>query len=502
MQTVSGSAAVGIDLGTTTATVMVRRGDDRPHLRLVDAGTDHIETDGTAPTALVVPASWDAARRQAHLEAAAHAGFAQAELVPEPEAAARYYTEVAGRELEPGTWLVVYSLGAASCNVGIVGRDGDRFTVHAAADTDAVGGRRFDRALLDHLSAKQRATDRGFWNRVDDPDEVVLRTRVLDLVRRAREQLTDRPAATVSECGIELTVTRLELDRVLAELIARTISLVEQTLDAAGVGPREPLALLLIGGASRTPPVAAMLRERLGVEPLLPDMPELAAAEGAALVAAEAPGPAAPPGGGSDLRPGSLRPFGLLAAILALLFGIATVVTVQLLSEAPSGIDDVGGNSTELRELGPLPEATSEAEATVEATESSPAESAAPDDAAEPATPDGAETATTDPPAPESVPSPSGDSTPTASTPDEEPEESSPTAAAVPDVTGEQLADAERILADAGFINVIEQGYRRTTEGPASEHCEVTEQDPAGGARASHNERITITYSYIGNDTC
>jgi beta-lactam-binding protein with PASTA domain len=72
--------------------------------------------------------------------------------------------------------------------------------------------------------------------------------------------------------------------------------------------------------------------------------------------------------------------------------------------------------------------------------------------------------------------------------------------ATIPDVVGDSLADAEQILTEAGFTDIRVEGLRRT--GNETIHCEVTSQSPEGGTEQSPDDPITLTYTYVGTDTC
>jgi serine/threonine-protein kinase len=74
------------------------------------------------------------------------------------------------------------------------------------------------------------------------------------------------------------------------------------------------------------------------------------------------------------------------------------------------------------------------------------------------------------------------------------------TSAEVPNVIGNTLAEARRILAEAGFHNVTVQGERRT--GSEYDHCETTAQSPGGGSQAEHGVPIIVSYVYVGSDDC
>lgn len=500
MHSVPGAVGVGVDLGSSATTVSTRRCDDRPETRHYVHHDDSPDgglaeairavRQGAASVALTVPAAWKSTRRLAHAEAAANAGFDVDVLVSEPEAAARYLAEAEGAPPMPGGPLVVCGIGAASCNVGVVRREGDRYRVEAAKSDDDLGGRAFDRLLLEHLAVRHRAVDPEFWRRAADPAETVLRTALLAEVRRARERLTEHPAVTVRLPGTdrEVRLSREEAEQCLTPAVLQTMAMVEDAMLDAGIGAGERAGLVLVGGASRTPLVATVIRHHLGIEPVVPDLPELVVAEGAALAAlarVEAPADE------EDPVPERLRTSpGVLVTALVVGIAVAAIVGAALMNRGPG--DSIGAESvTDDVGLGSLPIAPEESEpaATEEpAADPSPApETQATAGEATDASPE----PTPEVPAAETA-TPMGEATSGSA--------AEASTAEVPNVTGSSVADAQRMLAEAGFTNVSVQGERRTD--PGYDHCEATAQSPGGGTRAAHGDPITVTYVYVGNDDC
>ena len=68
------------------------------------------------------------------------------------------------------------------------------------------------------------------------------------------------------------------------EKVAQTIDLTMATLAKAKMEVEDIQEVLLVGGSSRTPLVAKLLREK-GLNPKIPKRPEIAIAEGAAIFA-------------------------------------------------------------------------------------------------------------------------------------------------------------------------------------------------------------------------
>ncbi|WP_100449191.1 Hsp70 family protein [Glycomyces xiaoerkulensis] len=493
-------AAVGIDLGSSTTTVMVCRGEERPRAQRVDPGSDELPT---APAALVMPASWDEPRRRARAAEADRAGFGHAEPIAEPEAAARYYTGVVGREPAPGTPLVVYSLGASSCNVSVVTAEDDRFTVLAADHLDDVGGRRFDELLGAYLAGRHRPDHPEFASRIDGTGDPADRAELLDRIRAAREKLSDWATVTV-DAGFGPELTRTEFEQVVADPVAATIALVERTMDRAGLTPDDPVKLMVVGGAARTPILASRLRERFNADLFIPAMPELAVSEGAALAALAGAAKSGTSGPVGDPRPHSMLPFGVLVVALALLFAIAAPIGVGLVRGDMAFTEVVGDSAIDLPELGGLPESESASESEAEPDRQDPP---APESSDAPGTP-----TTGEPPSIESETEPGAEPSESESEPPSDEPSTSPSSppasespdatGVIPDVTGESVSDAKRILAEEGFTEVVVHGRRRTHEGPRYDDCEVSSQGPAGGTERGYDDRITLTYTYVGTDTC
>ncbi|MEU5875579.1 Hsp70 family protein [Glycomyces sp. NPDC047369] len=483
-----GAAAVGVDLGSSTTTVSIRR--------IAESGTRDVrhsptraETTWSAPgdesslVVLAVPATWSATRRRAHAEAATGAGFAPSFLVSEPEAAARHYAEVQGSLLDPAAQLLVYSLGDATCHVALVRRDGDRYTVAAAKSADGAGCRAFDRRLLDHLASRLRHSDPKYWSRLQIPGESAFRDEVLDEVRTAREHLSSHPSATVVLPGLgrDLRLTHEDADRCLAPVLLRTVGLAEDVLHDADTEAGEIAAALLVGGGSRTPLVASVLGHHLGVEPVVPDLPELAVAEGAALAGLARLGDAAEQADAAPSWPGRLRTSSdVLATMLVVVLAMAAFAGVALLNRDGVDPDDIDADGLNLS----VPNPTEEAD---ESGSPPPEGESAP---VEPSEEDGSGTVPAEP-----LPSTQEPTTPPASA-----SPSLEAGAALPDVVGQSLADALALLADAGFTDVSTEG-QRVTGNAGYANCEVTAQSPAPGEQAP-GTAVALAYAYRGSDRC
>lgn len=254
---------------------------------LARVGREACRVAGATPATVVLthPATWGGVRTDVLSAAARQAGLGDVRLVPEPVAAAAYFTTVLGQELRAGRAVAVYDLGAGTFDVSVVSRDGSGFDTLAAAGLADLGGIDLDALVVEHarLLTKDAAADA--WGRLDWPrttDDQRARRTLWDGARAVKEQLSRHAAADLYVPLADATVrlTRDEFERAASPLLQSSVEVTLTTLRQAGV-PREALAgLFLVGGSSRVPLVASLLHRTLGLVPTVIEQPELAVATG------------------------------------------------------------------------------------------------------------------------------------------------------------------------------------------------------------------------------
>ncbi|MEH1017509.1 Hsp70 family protein [Micromonospora sp. CPCC 206060] len=253
------------------------------------------------PAVLTYPASWGTRRRQVLVDALAGAGWpppaapgdpAGTRLVPEPVAAARYFTDVLHRPVPVGSALAVFDLGGGTLDVAVVrnhGADTDgrpRFEVACSGGIADLGGLDLDAALVDQLGAVLGTTEPDAWQRLSEPESAAQlrdRRQFWEGVRDAKEMLSRSAVAPVAVPGVDHAahLTRDELEQVAAPLVRRAVAETGSVIAASGA-TRDGLAgLFLVGGSSRVPLVARLLHAELGIAPTVLEQPELPVAEGA-----------------------------------------------------------------------------------------------------------------------------------------------------------------------------------------------------------------------------
>jgi actin-like ATPase involved in cell morphogenesis len=234
---------------------------------------------------LTHPAAWGPNRRSMLVDAALHAGLARPNLVAEPVAAAAYLAHGMGTRLPSGAPVLIYDLGAGTCDVTLLRRQPRGFDVIGSDGLGDVGGLDVDAAVVAFL----QATYGVLW------DDAATRRHLWEEVRAAKEMLSRASGTlvTVPALGKEVPLGREQLEGLARPVLQPTIELTQALLRQANVDARTVAGPFLVGGSSRIPLVATLLHEALGIAPVVTEQPELVVAEGALYLTA-AP-PAAPP---------------------------------------------------------------------------------------------------------------------------------------------------------------------------------------------------------------
>lgn len=228
---------------------------------------------------ITVPAYFDEARRQATVEAARRAGLEPLRIINEPTAAALAYAQ-SGHAVGK---LVIYDFGGGTFDVSIVevGSPTD-ITVLSTAGDPYLGGHDLDNLLAGHALEQSGGSA---------PDEPLKDNDWLELVAEAettKRRLSTREEAIVAARGslpTQFKVTRNEFRSVIATSLKATQLLIEEALDAAGLTPKDIDGVLLVGGSSRIPAVADLIRDMFGRDPVMSINPDEVVAFGASIQA-------------------------------------------------------------------------------------------------------------------------------------------------------------------------------------------------------------------------
>lgn len=276
---------------------------------------------GGTPVDLLVlthPADWGAVRTRVLRQAGNGLGT-DIVLVPEPVAAAVFHAARHG--LAEGAAIAVLDVGGGTVDVSVVRNEPAGFHVLATHGDPNFGGADIDQLLLDHIGSTFTGQEQTDWQALMTGQDMSDRRRRRMLrqdVRGAKETLsrhtyTDVPLPPPFP---DAHVTRADLEKLLAEPLDRSAALTAGTIASTGLRAESLAAVFLVGGSSRIPLIARLVRERTGVLPTTLDAPETVVCRGALRAAATDPmrtgpnsaGGLAPGSGSGFARPGSPHP--------------------------------------------------------------------------------------------------------------------------------------------------------------------------------------------------
>ncbi|MCE2539093.1 MAG: Hsp70 family protein [Acidobacteria bacterium] len=236
---------------------------------------------------ITVPAYFTDAQRQATREAGEIAGLTVVRIINEPTAAALSYESGAAGSRT----LLVYDLGGGTFDVSVVRIEQGVVEVLATAGDNQLGGDDFDALVLERLNAHVEQ-ELGIENARDDR---LLQARLRRSAERAKIELSDQPYVRVEEDHVATVdgearhlaceLTRADFERDLEPFLDRSLQAVTTALQDAGMRPSELDRVLLVGGSTRIPRIAAVLTERLGQEPHGEVDPDMCVALGAGVQA-------------------------------------------------------------------------------------------------------------------------------------------------------------------------------------------------------------------------
>jgi molecular chaperone DnaK len=239
---------------------------------------------------ITVPAYFNEPRRKATQDAGRLANLEVLDIINEPTAAAIAhgvqfgFLSPKGESPAPET-VLVFDLGGGTFDATLMRIDGRSYRTLATAGDVQLGGLDWDNRLIDHVATAFRDKHHGIDPR-SNPSGL---ERLAREVEEAKRSLSARETVTITfeHAGqaVRVPVTRDQFEAMTADLLERTRFTTSRLLSEAGVKPAELTRVLLVGGSTRMPMVARMLRDELGREPDRSLAADEAVAHGAAIYA-------------------------------------------------------------------------------------------------------------------------------------------------------------------------------------------------------------------------
>ena len=242
---------------------------------------------------ITVPAYFNDAERQATKDAGQIAGLNVLRIINEPTAAALAYGLEKGKEDE---LILVFDLGGGTFDVSLleIGKDDDGFStiqVRATAGDNRLGGDDWDQRIVDWLIEQVKAKSGADLSK----DPVALQ-RLRAAAEQAKKELSSAMSTNISlqylsvtadgPVHLDETLTRAKFEEMTSDLLERTKAPFEKVIKDAGISVSEIDHVVLVGGSTRMPAVAELVKKLTGGrEPNKGVNPDEVVAVGAALQA-------------------------------------------------------------------------------------------------------------------------------------------------------------------------------------------------------------------------
>jgi molecular chaperone DnaK len=236
---------------------------------------------------ITVPAYFSDAQRQATKEAGEIAGLNVSRIVNEPTAAALAY----GLDKESDQTILVFDLGGGTFDVSLLEIGEGVVEVKATSGDNQLGGDDWDSRLVEWMIKKFKD-----HHGVDLGADKIARQRLQEAAEKAKIELSSSSETTIhlpyithSESGplhFEEKISRAEFQKITADLLERTKAPFKQVIKDAGIDVSKIDHVILVGGSTRMPAVADVVKELTGgKEPNKGVNPDEVVAVGAALQA-------------------------------------------------------------------------------------------------------------------------------------------------------------------------------------------------------------------------
>ena len=239
---------------------------------------------------ITVPAYFNDAQRQATKDAGQIAGLEVLRIINEPTAAALAY----GLDKNDGKTIAVYDLGGGTFDVSILEIGDGVFEVKSTNGDTFLGGEDFDTTVVEWLADQFKKKE----NMDLRTDKLALQ-RLKEAAEKAKIELSSAQTTEINlpfitarmEGGATTplhlveTITRSDLEKMVGDLIKRTMAPCQKALADAGLKASDIDEVVLVGGMTRMPKVREAVKDFFGKEPHTGVNPDEVVAMGAAIQA-------------------------------------------------------------------------------------------------------------------------------------------------------------------------------------------------------------------------
>ena len=234
---------------------------------------------------ITVPAYFNDSQRQATKNAGKIAGLEVERIINEPTAAALAY----GLDKQEKTeQILVYDLGGGTFDVSILEIGDGVFEVKATSGNNHLGGDDYDQRIIDYLVKEFKKS-----NSIDLSKDKMAMQRLKDAAEKAKKDLSGMTTTNISlpfisqgEDGpvhLDISLSRAKFEDLTRDLTESTLEPVRNALKDAKLSKKDIDKVLLVGGSTRMPRIAEIIKEELGQEASKGVNPDEVVAMGAAI---------------------------------------------------------------------------------------------------------------------------------------------------------------------------------------------------------------------------
>jgi molecular chaperone DnaK len=240
---------------------------------------------------VTVPAYFNDAQRQATKEAGEIAGLNVLRIINEPTAAALAY----GLDKENDQTILVFDLGGGTFDVSLLEIGEGVIEVKATSGDNHLGGDDWDDRIVNHLVNGFKKA-----NGIDVSKDKIAMQRIREAAEKAKIELSSATETSVNLPYITMTqqgdqqvplflderITRAQFEQMTSDLLDRCRQPFHNVIKDASIDVGKIDHVVLVGGATRMPAVANLVRELTdGKEPNKGVNPDEVVAVGASLQA-------------------------------------------------------------------------------------------------------------------------------------------------------------------------------------------------------------------------
>jgi molecular chaperone DnaK len=243
--------------------------------------------DTVSDAVITVPAYFNDSQRQATKEAGEIAGLNVLRIINEPTSAALAYGLDKG---DTEQTILVFDLGGGTFDVSLLEIGDGVVEVKATSGDNNLGGDDWDDKVVEWLVTNFKNA-----HGVDLSKDKMAMQRLREAAEKAKIELSSSmqtsinlPYITASAEGplhLEETLTRAQFEQMTSDLLDRTKSPVEAVIKDAGIKVDDIDQVVLVGGSTRMPAVAEVVKKITGKDPNKGVNPDEVVAIGAALQA-------------------------------------------------------------------------------------------------------------------------------------------------------------------------------------------------------------------------